>query len=412
MFILYNIFIWLYYSAIYFASLINPKAKLWIEGRKGVLSKLKKQIKKEDKIIWIHCASLGEFEQGRPIIEKIKSTTTEVKILLTFFSPSGFEVRKNYDKADFIYYLPIDSPQNAKQFIDIVNPQYAIFIKYEFWFNYINQLYKNTIPIYLVSAIFRNNQYFFKPYAKWARKQLKKISFFFVQNEESKKLLDSIEVRNSIITGDTRFDRVFDIAQNTIKYPIVDTFKQNKKILIVGSAWQMEEELISKMVNESEFDIKYIIAPHNINKDEIDNFIKSINKFIVIKFSEATLENVVDAKVLVIDGIGFLFNLYQYGDIALIGGGFGKSIHNVLEPATFGMPVLFGPKHDKFEEAKELIRLKGAFCINNYDEFKSIIENLLKNNSELDEKSNICKNFVFDNKGATDIIIKHLQSSK
>ncbi|MFA6922805.1 MAG: glycosyltransferase N-terminal domain-containing protein [Bacteroidales bacterium] len=407
---IYNISIWLYFFAITVASLFNDKAKLWLKGRKGIFDKIKISLTGNDNIIWFHCSSLGEFEQGRPLLEKIKSEYPKYKILLTFFSPSGYEIRKNYEKTDYIFYLPLDTISNAKKFVELVNPQIAVFVKYEFWFNYISELHKRNIPIYSVSSIFRKNQYFFKIHGIWALQQLKKISCFFVQDEKSKELLGTLGIINVIVSGDTRFDRVYEISKNVKKFPVIEAFRQNKKILIAGSIWQKEEEFLIKLINESEFDIKYIIAPHLIKTENIDNFISKIS-LKAIKFSEATTENVVAPKVMLIDGIGFLSHLYQYGTLALIGGGFGKGIHNILEPATFGLPVFFGPNYTKFNEAKELLKCGGAYSITDFQNLNEKLSCLLNNEEALKRNSYICLNYVDNRKGATDIILKYIEKN-
>ena len=397
----------IYHLLIAIASMFNPKARFWIRGRKGIFRKLKKELSSNEKIAWFHCASLGEFEQGRPLIEAFKGKYSDYKILLTFYSPSGYEIRKNYEGADYIYYLPLDTPQNAKQFLNIVNPKVVFFIKYEFWYFFIKEIGKRHIPLYLVSGIFRKNQRFFKKYAFRSKKMLSEFKHFFVQNKESADLLKSIELNNVSVTGDTRFDRVYSIAKNSKNLPLIEEFKENNKLLIAGSTWKPDEDLIIKYLNESKSDLKFIIAPHEIHPENIERIIKSINANLKsLKYSEANNENITDAKVLIIDNIGLLSSLYKYGDIAYIGGGFGKGIHNTLEAATFGMPLLFGPNYIKFNEAIEMIKAGGAFSITEYNELKNKIDSLISHKQETANASKITSNYVENKQGATEKILK------
>ena len=412
--LLYNIGTKVYFILIRIASLFNPKAKLWINGRKNLLNKIGEALPKNEQRIWIHCASLGEFEQGRPVIERLKSLNPELKIVLTFFSPSGFEVRKNYKGADYIFYLPEDTKSNARKFISLINPEYVIFVKYEFWVHYINELKLRKIPLYLISANFRDGQLFFRWYGGFYRSILHEISHLFVQNRNSVELLNEIGIYNVTISGDTRFDRVVDIASQTKDIPLVSIFKQNKKIFIGGSTWRKDNELIVDLINSNSLnDTKFIIAPHEIHEQDIEELKNSI-KIKSIRFSMADESNIMDAQVLIIDNIGMLSSLYRYASVAYIGGGFGKGIHNTLEAATFGMPVLFGPNYQKFREAIELVRLGAAFPVNSSNELKDIVSDLLNDESKLNHLSEIAKNYVNINKGATDIIldkINQLQTS-
>lgn len=412
--LLYNIGTQIYFFLIRIASLFKPKAKLWVNGRKNLLNKIDELLSKNEQRIWIHCASLGEFEQGRPVIERLKSLHPHLKIVLTFFSPSGFEVRKNYKGADYIFYLPTDTKSNAKRFISLIKPEYVIFVKYEFWVHYINELKLNKIPLYLISANFREGQLFFKWYGGFYRSILHKISHLFVQNRNSVELLNEIGITNVTISGDTRFDRVVDIASQTKDIPLVSLFKQNKRILIGGSTWRKDNELIADLINSNSLnDTKFIIATHEIHEQDIEELINSI-KVKSIRFSKADESNISDAHVLIIDNIGMLSSLYRYASVAYIGGGFGKGIHNTLEAATFGMPVLFGPNYQKFREAIELVRLGAAFPLTSSHELKDIAVDLFSDESKLNHLSEIAKNYVKINMGATDIIldkINHLQTS-
>jgi 3-deoxy-D-manno-octulosonic-acid transferase len=402
--ILYQLSIQIYTLAIRLASIFNPKAKLWIAGRKDIFQKLEQQLAGNTyPLIWLHCASLGEFEQGRPIIESIKEQLPETRILLTFFSPSGYEVRKNYAGADYIFYLPADTVGNAKRFIKIANPKAVIFIKYEFWFNYIQQLNKKNIPIIIVSAIFRPTQHFFKSYGGWFRKGLAKISHFYVQTEESATLLQSIGITNVTISGDTRFDRVASIAAQCKSFPLIEQFKGDHKIFLAGSSWPIDESLINACYHKK-LDLKYIIAPHEVHEEHI----KAIEKLFsgaTLRYSQANATNISQAEVLIIDSIGILSHLYQYAYMAYIGGAFGKGLHNILEAATFGKPVIFGPNYEKFKEAKDLIAKEGAFCIHNAEELINETSRLLSNDRAYKSASQQCLTYVNSMKGATQLIV-------
>ena len=406
---LYNISIYSYYFAIHIASIFNPKAKLWVRGRKNIFEILKSKIQnsESDNIIWFHCASLGEFEQGRPLIEKYKIRYPASKILLTFFSPSGYEIRKNYSGADHIFYLPIDTPSNAKKFIEIVKPSAVFFVKYEFWFNYLNELKNKNIPTYLVSGIFREDHYFFKSSGIWFRKQLNCFTHFFLQDERSQELLNSIDYKNTTITGDTRFDRVFEVSKNVREIDLVKQFVDGKKIIIAGSTWGGDEEMISNyFTNDRQLSTNYqlIIAPHEIDEAHINSIIQQFNNSKCLRYSKANESNIKEAQVLIIDNIGMLSSLYQYGMVAFIGGGFGKGIHNILEAATFGLPVIFGPNYQKFAEAKELIKLGGAFSIHDISEFEKTMS-LLNDEQVLKTASQISRMYVQGRIGASDKIL-------
>ena len=407
--ILYNVGIYLYLTAIKIYSLFDSKAKLWVDGRKDIFKQLKSKINNNnEKIAWFHSASLGEFEQGRPVIEKFKVKYPDYKILLTFFSPSGFEIRKNYQNADYIFYLPIDTPANAKRFVEIVKPKVVFFIKYEFWFNYLNALKDKDIPVYLISGIFRPSQHFFKQYGSWYRKQLSCFTFFFVQNNTSKELLNNIKYNNVLISGDTRFDRVSAIADQKKSFPLIEQFKGNDtKLILAGSTWEPDEDLIIESIKLDEPNVKYIIAPHETHQERITKLKEKLGDSVVL-FSQANENNIKDAKVIIIDGIGYLSHIYQYADIAIIGGGFGKGIHNILEAATFGVPIIFGLNYKKFTEAVELNSLGGAFAISNKNEFNIILKELISDDDKRQKASNICKNYVNNNIGASDIILNNI----
>ena len=407
MYFFYNLSIFFYSSAIHVASLFNSKAKLWVRGRKNIFETLNSKLSnsKSENIVWFHCASLGEFEQGRPLMEKIKNQHPKHKILLTFFSPSGYEIRKNYGGADYIFYLPIDSKKNAKKFIEIVNPEMVFFVKYEFWFNYLNVIKSKNIPLYLVSGIFRENQHFFKWYGGWFKKQLTCFTLFFLQDENSVELLKNNGFENCQTVGDTRFDRVFEISKNVKPILLVEQFKQNLNVFIAGSSWTDDEKIISSFKLEN---YKLILVPHEIDEKHIQSVIEMFSFSKVLRYSQANEQNVKVADVLIIDNIGMLSSIYQYGSIAFIGGGFGKGIHNILEAATFGLPVIFGPNYQKFSEAKELIHLGGAFSIDDVSGFKKTIQ-LLEDKQVLQTASHIAKHYVSSRIGATDKILSSIQ---
>lgn len=389
--ILYNIIIYLYLISIYLSSLFNTKAKIWLRGRKGLFRKLKDTINNEDRIVWFHCASLGEFEQGKPIIEGYRIENPEDKILLTFFSPSGFEIQKNTPIADFVFYLPIDTITNSKKFITIVKPIKVIFIKYEFWFNYMKEIKKQEIPFYHVCTILRNDQLFFK--CKWFAKQLQNVSHFFVQNVSSANLLKSIGLTNTTISGDTRFDNVKENRDRSKKLPIIEALSKSKTTIIFGSTWPKDERIISQLINKNQ-QYNYIIAPHELHDI---NKLKNITNSLL--YSKANTINVLSTNVLIIDNIGMLSSIYKYGDIAYIGGGFNAGIHNILEPATFGLPIIFGPNYHKSQEAEELINKECAISISNEKELIAAIKHF-----NIFEKD-LLTDYVTNNSGATKIIL-------
>ncbi len=397
---LYDFGIWVYYLGIWLASFFNKKAKLWIEGRKDVFGNIKSQITDNQSIIWFHCASLGEFEQGRPLIEKIKKTLPDHKILLTFFSPSGYEIRKNYEQADYILYLPLDTKKNAKRFLEIVQPKMVFFVKYEFWYNYLHHLNQRKIPTYLISSIFRQDQIFFQPYGSFFKEMLFFFDHIFVQNQKSKTILLENGISHLSVAGDTRVDRVLEIQKNKKSFDVINTFKGTADILIGGSTWPPDEDILIKWIHaQKDFRWKFIIAPHDISKNHLEEIEKKL-KINSIRFSKANAFNSAAAKVMIIDNIGMLSSLYQYGKIAIIGGGFGSGIHNTLEPITFGLPVIFGKKYQKFEEAINLVETGGGFSINNYNEFKDVMENL-ETEYFYNNASTNAKKYILESQGAT-----------
>jgi 3-deoxy-D-manno-octulosonic-acid transferase len=410
----YNIFLWLYFVGVRIASWRSQKARLWLAGRSSIFEQLtqwKNSFPSSEKIIWMHCASLGEFEQGRPIIEQIKKEYPSYKILLTFFSPSGYEVRKNYSGADAIFYLPLDGKKNANKFIEIVNPALVIWVKYEYWYYYLTALQQKNIPTVLVSAIFRESQPFFKWYGNLWKKILQSFDKIFVQNEYSISLLKSIEMHeNAALAGDTRFDRVISIAENKTTLPdSLVQFCKNKQVIVAGSTWEEDEEELVHYARTHE-QIKFIIAPHEIDEENLLGIKKMFKD--AIYFSEFVKENT-NTQVIIIDNIGMLSSLYELADVAYIGGGFNDSgIHNILEAAVFGKPIIFGPEYEKFSEANDLVDRDGAFSIENAMELESLLDSFLSDDELLKNTSEISKKYVYEKQGATNIIVKYLYEKR
>jgi len=411
MYTLYNIIITIVGFFLRLIALFNKKLNLFVNGRKEVFTRLQEEILADDKVIWIHCASLGEFEQGRPIIEKLKVNYPTYKIVLTFFSPSGYEVRKNYQGADIVCYLPLDTKKNAKKFIKLTHPSLAIFVKYEFWPNILRELKNQQTKTILVSGIFRENQAFFKGYGSWMRKSLQGFSYFFVQDENSKNLLNSIGFTNVEKSGDTRFDRVFEITQQDNRLNFVSEFKGDNLLLVCGSTWKEDEDLLVDYINNSTHkNQKFIFAPHNINKKDIDELAQRINKKTAL-YSEKENQNLAEAQILIIDAIGFLTKVYSYADIAYVGGAFETGLHNVLEPATFGIPIIIGPKYLKFKEAVDLIKLGGVTSINNQQTLHKELDSLFLDKNKRVEKGKIAKKYITKNTGATNKIVAYINKN-
>lgn len=405
MILFYKTGIFFYSLLIHIYSIFNEKARFFVRGRKNWEEILAQKIDAKSKYIWFHCASLGEFEQGRPVIEELKLRFPEYKIVLTFFSPSGYEIRKNYPLADVVAYLPMDTKRNANNFLNIVKPEKAFFVKYEFWYFYISELKKRNIPLYIISAIFRENQQFFKntPWGKWYRKLLNQVDHLFVQNEKSGELLKTIGLSNFTVSGDTRFDRVAAIAKSSKEIPIVDKFKGDSLLVIAGSTWKPDEELLAEFINQSS--IKFIIVPHEVSANNI-NRIHQLLKKPAISFSKVSETEIDKFQVLIIDSVGLLSSIYRHGNIAYIGGGFGVGIHNILEAATFGLPLIFGPNYKKFKEAVDLTSEGGANSISNSNELLNTLNNLIREKNELEKASVICRKYVAKNVGSTKHIIK------
>ena len=412
MLFLYNLIVQIARFLLKIAAFFIPKMKLFIEGRKVVFSALEQKIKSSDKTIWFHAASLGEYEQGLPVIEKIKEQFPSHKIVLTFFSPSGYEVRKNNTVADVTIYLPLDSKKNAKQFLSLVHPELVFFIKYEYWPNYLAELRKLKTKTYLISGVFRKNQLFFKWYGGFYRKALDTFTYFFVQNDGSKKLLRQLDKTNVTVSGDTRFDRVATILEKDNSLDFISQFKDNTLTIVVGSSWPKDESLLVNFINSNNYDIKFIIAPHNIKQEQIRQLKNSITKKTVL-FSEKEGNNLADFDVFIIDTIGILTKIYNYANIVYVGGGFGNpGVHNLLEPATFGVPILIGPNFSHFAEATALVNMEACVSVNNQKELDEAFANLIVNDDIRHEKGHMCSTFIQMNKGATAVILKHILNGR
>ena len=437
---MYNIAIYIYLIGVAIGSLFNKKIKKMWRGEREAVDLLKEKVDPTAKYVWFHAASLGEFEQGRPLIEQLRATHPEYKILLTFFSPSGYEVRKNYEGADIVCYLPLDTIRNARRFLRAVHPVMAFFIKYEFWYNYLHILRHRGVPVYSVSSIFRPGQVFFKWYGRNYAKVLHCITHFFVQNEVSLQLLKGIGIDEATVVGDTRFDRVLQIKEQAKKLPIVEAFKgingkgdackddlsedackgalsedackdnlsengcKGCKVFVAGSSWQPDEDIFIRFFNDHP-DWKLIIAPHVIGEDHLAYILDKL-QMKAVRYTQATEQSAAEARCLIIDCFGLLSTIYRYGEIAYVGGGFGVGIHNVPEAAVWGVPVLFGPNNKRFLEAQDLLACKGSFEVTDYDSFNTIISRLISDDKFRHQCGEASANYVKSRSGATDIIMK------
>ncbi len=405
---MYTFGIALYAFVVRLISPFHRKAGLMTKGQRQTFNILKEKRIPGAEYIWFHASSLGEFEQGRPLIEEIKSQFPQYKILLTFFSPSGYEVRKNYECADIVCYLPFDLPRNVIRFLDIVQPKMTIFIKYEFWMNYLCNCQKRNIPTYIISAVFRPDQIFFRWYGKDYRKVLNTYEWLFVQAQSSLDLLKKYNINNTSVSGDTRFDRVYHICEQNKTLPVIEKFAGNSSFtLVAGSSWPKDEDIFIEYFNEQP-GMKLIIAPHEIHEDHLQSILSKL-RCPAIKYSEATTENVQDKDCLIIDCFGLLSATYRYGNMAYVGGGFGTGIHNILEAAVYGIPVIFGPNYQKFREAHDLIASGGGFSIENEIEFNNIADKLTTNKNALEIASKNAKTYVTDNLGATQVIMNKIR---
>lgn len=405
---MYTIAIGVYAFLMKAASIFHPKARKMIRGHKDTFRILDEKVEKDARYIWFHAASLGEFEQGRPLMEKLKEERPEYRILLTFFSPSGYESAKNYAYADIVCYLPFDFPEYAREFVRKVNPENAIFIKYEFWSNFLGELKRNDIPIYLISGIFRKNQIFFRPYGQRYAKVLENFTSFFLQNKASEELLHKKGLYNTNITGDTRFDRVYKIALQQKEIPRIDEFRPTKgeKILVAGSTWEKDENILIPYFN-SQPGLKLILAPHEFNEERLRKMLAKSERPAKL-YSQVVKEGVGNAELIIIDCFGLLSSLYRFADLAYVGGGFGKGIHNILEAAVYGIPVLFGPEYRKFKEACDLIQKKGVFSIANASEFAARMNDFLSYSELCSEYGKSAKDYVENNLGATNKIYEKI----
>jgi len=410
---LYDLGIGFYTLIIRLASLKNAKAKAWLAGRKNLLKKISKELNPTIQYTWFHFASLGEFEQGRSVMEHLKATKKDIHILITFFSPSGYEIRKNYALADHVFYLPSDTATHAREFVSLVKPVMAVFTKYEYWYHYFDELHKNQIPLYVISAIFRKNQPFFQFYGDLHRRMLQCVSHFFVQNEESKLLLQTLSINQVTVSGDTRFDRVAENASHPKSFDLIKSFCGEAQVFVAGSTWPADEKLLAQLIKQHP-DWKLIIAPHEISEEKINALEALFDSNSAIRYSALNTPQVAIRKfqyeILIIDNVGMLSSLYQYGCIAYIGGGFGSGIHNTLEAAAFGLPILFGPNYYKFQEAKDMIDLGAAFSIKNGSEFETVLDKIGVSHDLVETCGcgKTAKAYVENNTGATARIIHHI----
>ena len=403
---MYNILIYLYLLGVAIYSLFDKKVRKMWRGEREAFSVLKANVDKRAEYVWFHAASLGEFEQGRPLMERLRRDHPEYKILLTFFSPSGYEVRKNYEGADIICYLPLDTPVNALRFLRLVRPVMAFFIKYEFWYNYLHILRHRKVPVYSVSSIFRPQQVFFRWYGREYSHVLRCITHFYVQNEESAMLLASLGLKNTTVVGDTRFDRVLQIKEAAKQLPIAEAFAKGHKVFVAGSSWPPDEDVFSGYFN-SHPDWRIIIAPHVIGEDHLRQ-IRSKLKMPTVLYTETTPEEAASARCLIINCFGLLSSIYQYGQVAYVGGGFGVGIHNVLEAAVWSMPVIFGPNNQRFQEAQGLMKAGGGFEVDSEDRFAELMDGFVSDASSLQDASQKAGTFVIGQAGATDSVMSSL----
>ena len=402
--LLYNFCVAVYARLIALASLWNPKAKLWTTGRKNVFERMARAISPSDRIVWLHVASLGEFEQGRPLMEQIRKQYPEFKILLTFFSPSGYEVRKDYKGADYIFYMPIDTPRNVRRFLDIAHPEIAVFVKYEFWLNYLRQLKARGTRTYVISSIFRRNSIFFRSYGFLWRQALDAFDRIFVQNEESRELLHGIGFDNVIVAGDTRFDRVAAIAEAVKRIDAIETFKGDAPLFIAGSTWRPDEEILMELIADNPR-IKFVIAPHEMDEARI-NRIMTQTCGRAVRYTHCDAQSLARSQVLILDTVGILASVYRYASWAYIGGGFGVGIHNTLEAATFALPIAFGPNYAKFKEARDMVALGAATKVESAEELKRWFAPLRDDSVLRAKVSSTAKDYTVKNQGATSLIMR------
>lgn len=404
---LYNIGIFIYIKCIAIAAWWYGKARLWHEGRKGLFERMQAAIAPSDRIVWVHAASLGEFEQGRPVIERIREKYPHYKILLTFFSPSGYEIRKNYAGADYVFYLPADRPSYVRRFLDIVHPEAAIFVKYEFWLNMLSELRRRNVRTYVISAIFRRSSVFFRFYGGLWRRALRSFDTLFVQNSESASLLAEIGIGNVVVSGDTRFDRVAEIARQARKIELLERFRGSSRLFIAGSTWAPDEELLIRLANDNR-SVKFIIAPHEMEEERIERLCRAVDGG-AVRYTKCTAETSFEGvQVLVLDTVGLLASAYGYASWGYIGGGFGVGIHNTLEAAAFGLPVAFGPNYRRFREACDLVSIGAAASVDSYEQLRNWFGPLRDNEEKLLKASGAAREYTIANQGATDIIVDNI----
>lgn len=405
---LYTLGIQCYAIGVRVASLFNGKARQMVDGWKETFGRLAMAPVGKENTAWFHASSLGEFEQARPVLEQFHKMHPDYRICVTFFSPSGYEVRKNYPEADFICYLPMDTCANARRFVNLLRPTVVFFVKYDFWFNYLEQLRQRDIPTVIFSSIFRPNQYFFKPYGRWFLQRLQKcFTHIFVQNEESLQLLKSHGISHVSIAGDTRFDRVHAIAQESCRFPEVENFLQqhpNNKVLLAGSSWEPDEANLKKYFDFRGEDLTLVLAPHVTSESHINSIVNLFGKDNCTRYTQIDQAKP-NSRILIIDTIGILSSLYRYADVAYIGGGFGRGIHNTLEAITFGKPVVFGPNYLKFKEAKDIIALGGGFSYNEYHQLQQTLNDLLDNAEHYRHASEVCTQYLNENLGSAETIL-------
>ncbi len=405
--ILYTLGIHLYGLGIKLASSFNGKAKLWVGGRRNQFETMRQKLSADSRpAVWVHASSMGEFEQARPLIELMHAQCPEYKVVITFFSPSGYEIRKNYDLASAVLYLPLDTPRNARRFLDIVKPQVALFVKYDFWFNTLAELRRRNVPTFIFSTIFRPSQYFFKWYGGWFRRQLAAFTHFFVQNEESRQLLQTVGHNNATIAGDTRFDRVAKIAATAAPNAIVERFAEGKPVVMAGSTWPPDERMLQQFIATTQHDVKLIIAPHEIDSGHIEQ-VKALFGQSAVCYTEVSDGTALKSfKVLIVNTMGMLSSLYRYSHITYIGGGFGKGIHNILETVVYGTPVCFGPNYQKFQEARDIIALGGGRSVENAKELSNVFNKWLSDNDLWQQHSDICRSYAKANIGSSEKIFQ------
>ena len=404
---IYHILLNIVWFGLHVVALFNAKIKLFVRGRKQTFSILEDKLTSADKTIWMHVASLGEFEQGLPILERLRAQYPNHKLVLSFFSPSGYEVKKNTTAADVVVYLPMDSLSNAKRFLKLVRPELAIFVKYEVWPNYLDQLKKSNTPTILISAIFSKRQIYFKPYGGFMRKSLQKFDTYFVQDDDSKKLLDSIGITKVQVGGDTRLDRVSEILERNNCLDFMDRFKNNQLCLVAGSTWPEDESILIDYINRTEERLKFVIAPHQIKPAHVAKITAVLQKPSIC-YSALGDQNLKEIDVMIIDTIGLLTKIYSYANIAYVGGGFATGLHNTMEPAVFGVPIIIGPQFEGFKEAEDLVREGGIVPVSSKDSFSNLMNDFLTHPTTLQNKGKINSDYINSNKGASDLIMKYI----